>query len=406
MLPREKFFLAAPLIFGLISVALFHTYEGWRVRTNKMEDKFPLPLFNGTFFEPQLLPSFYPSPSTKPPLNCQVGTWADRGNTFAHLDPICCGWDRRGRLLKEIESVTFAPTCGWKGVDQNSFGGQAFTGNDEELLPTGGFACQCTPERQRSIQGYEWEPEHCHLPSWNASAFCLQLKDRNILWLGDSAGGQLATTLHNYIVWGRGGCGHAMVHHASDTLVGKQFGVLNRGRPWIEVIRSLSFFPDIVVLGTGPHISAGSGTTSYIEVLRTVRNEYIKNFANTNLTFVWRTNLGAGCLVAGDLLKPLPKAPQSLDGYWAKVNASQTLYNFQLLEQWDDIAINFWKEVAKQYKNVLTLDLRPLWRRPDAMQGAGQDRPWNCIHLCTPGPLRFAARQLHKTLVNIDHVKQ
>ena len=422
-LRETAFFIGGPFVLGTFSVAAFHAYETWRTRV--LDNSNPPPLLNGIFLTTRLpladlnplpsetpsnSPTNSPSPSLVPPPNCEAGMWVDRGTDFAHLDPVCCGWDRRrrGRALEEINNGTEAippPVCGWTGVNQNSFGGQAFSGNDIEVLPTGGFACQCTPERQRAIQGYEWEPTHCHLPSWNATNFCRQLKGRSILWLGDSAGGQLATTVHNYIVWGRGGCGHAMVHHASDTLVGKKYGVLNRGRPWVEVIRSLPSPPDIVVLGTGPHISAGSGTASYLEVLNTVRKEYLENFANTSLTFVWRTNLGAGCLVAGDALKPLPESPKALEGYWAKVNATQNLYNFQLLEQWDDIAVDFWKEAGKMFRNVHTLDLRPLWRRPDAMQGAGQDRPWNCIHLCTPGPLRFAARQLHKTLTLIDNEK-
>ena len=126
------------------------------------------------------------------------------------------------------------------------------------------------------------------------------------------------------------------------------------------------------------------------EAQRATAARYDAGFAGSPLRLVWRTSLGAGCLVNGTPLAPLAAMPRDTPGHWAYINATQKLYNFQLMEEWDALALEFWRP----HPRAATLDLTPLWMRPDSMQGAGQVEPWNCIHVCMPGALRFAARQL------------
>jgi len=313
----------------------------------------------------------------------------DRGAAFAAADPPCCSWDRRRALLETAGGgggdAAAKPACTFDKVDMNT---QSFVGAAAALMPAGGYGCRCSPERQRAMQAYEWEPAACELPAWDAHAFCAALGNRTILWLGDSSGTQLAAAVHNYVAWGGAACGAQMECRLADTLTGKLYGVLNRGPAWTETVDAVR--PDIVILGVGAHIKHTFGTPAAVEVLETVHAAEAARYANSRMKVVWRTSLAAGCLVEGDAIAPLAALPRDVPGHWAHINATQKIYNFQMMEHWDHAALAFWRD----HPRVATLDLTPIWMRPDTMQGAGEVEPWNCIHQCVPGPLRVAARQL------------
>ena len=313
--------------------------------------------------------------------------WVDGGADYVAVDPPCCGWDR---LQQRRLGTTTKTVCSGETVH----GEQGFYGRNELLIPSGGFGCQCTPERQAAIQRYEWTPLECSLPAWDAAAFCKALGNRTMLWIGDSTGGQLAAGVHNYVSWSGGGCAHQFTHEISDTLNGNDYGVLNRGKRWVDHVKSTTpRRPDIVIVNAGAHIKnmVPGGTSALLQVLSTTREEFLSGSWHTEgethpMHLVWRTSLGAGCLVEGDVIAPLPAQPRDMPGWWEHVNATQKLYNFKLMYEWDSIAIEFWKHVP----GASILDLTPLWQRPDSMQGSGQHEPWNCIHLCSPGPLRVS----------------
>lgn len=332
---------------------------------------------------PSLSPSVSVSPSSHQPL-CSVrkrvnGTWQDRGEEFKNLNPPCCGFDRRLReLQKEPEEK---PKC-VRGSD-------IFRGNSKALIPAGGYGCQCSEERMNNMVKYEWVAHDCMLPVWDAREFCAALGSRTILFIGDSTNTQLAATIHNYVSWNNGECSGQISTEQSDTLNGINYGILNCGKPWDVLVESMTPKPDIVILGTGPHITHNVGTRGMVEILEYVRTKFESNIRMLPVHVVWRTSLGAGCLLKGTELKPLPSMPHDIPDHWASLNRTQKLYNYELMEMWDTMALDLWRN-----HSIYSLDLTPLWMRPDAMQGSGESAPWNCVHTCMPGALRMAARQL------------
>lgn len=373
-----------------------------------------------------------------------IGRWVDSGSKFADVDPPCCSWDpgpggiNNGAGYKAPRSAALTsssralsapsdarPVCSMDTIYGPLYNGaqhgQSFFGRDALLMPSGGLGCRCGVVRAAVIQRFEWTPDSCSLPAWDSGAFCRALGNRTVLWIGDSTGGQLSAAVHNYVAWGGGGCAHHFVHEPSDTLTGKNYGVMNRGKRWIEYVGELAAKgarPDIVILGAGPHIASirgrapaatlsGNssdadsvivGTPAFIEVLETTWKDFKDSGwgeGDHPLRLVWRTSLGAGCLVSGDALVPLPKPPRDTDGHWAHIDATQNPYNYREMEEWDEVAIKFWRE----REGVQVLDLTPLWQRPDAMVGSGTVKPWNCVHTCMPGPLRLGGRVLLNLLL-------
>lgn len=364
------------------------------------------------------------------------GQWVDSGSKFTAVDPPCCSWDpgpgginngagfqkspaRRAAASVDrtrARSLSAPLVCSMDTIYgplyNGALHGQSFFGDDALLMPSGGLGCRCGAGRAADIQRFEWTPHACSIPAWDAGAFCRALGNRSILWIGDSTGGQLSAAVHNFVAWGGGGCAHRFTHEPSDTLTGRNYGVMNRGRRWVEYVRELAAAgarPDIVILGAGPHIAseraagtqAGNvsddagvaGTDAFRQVLEMTWKDFQDSGwgdGDRPLRLVWRTSLGAGCLVSGDALVPLLKPPRDTDGHWAHVDATQNAYNYRLMETWDELAVKFWSERG----GAQILDLTPLWLRPDAMVGSGGVKPWNCVHVCMPGPLRLAARQL------------
>ena len=307
------------------------------------------------------------------------GDWQDRGKESVDVNPPCCGFDKRRRLVSEGNQTK--PVC-VGGTD-------IFRGSSDFLIPAGGFGCKCSEERMRDMVKYEWVPHKCTLPVWDAQVFCDALGSRTILFIGDSTSTQIAATIHNYISWNCGTCGNQIISEKSDTLTGNNYGVLNRGRPWDVIVENMDRKPDIVILGASPHVSYDYGTRGMIEILEYVRTKFESKIQMLPVRVVWRTSLGAGCLLKGADLKPLPSMPSNIPGYWNNLNRTQKIYNFELMEMWDTMALNLWRN-----HSISILDLTPLWMRPDVMQGSGDSAPWNCAHTCMPGALRMAARQL------------
>ena len=177
-----------------------------------------------------------------------VGKWVDLGDELLASNPPCC---RTGRILQE-GGEKFRCT-------KNSFESkEGFQGGSDIIIPGLGYGiddcARCPDEKLRNISRYEWIPSNCVLPAWNSDEFCSALGNRTILFIGDSTVRQLAVAVNNYISWNGGDCGKQMSYDLSDTLIGKSFGVANRGSTWLSILDRQTEFPDIVVLGAGSHV--------------------------------------------------------------------------------------------------------------------------------------------------------
>jgi hypothetical protein len=216
-----------------------------------------------------------------------------------------------------------------------------------------------------------------------------------MLFLGDSTSAQLTAAVHNYVSWGSGGCAAQLTHVTADTLVRRKFGASNRGCMWLDCLQELPAPPGVLVLNAGPHIHSEEGMA---DVLSTVRNQFLERrvpggaLAGTQL--IWATSLGGGCIPARQPLLPRNALPASEPEYGRRLSRTQKTYNYARMECWDSHAAEFWAGIP----GAAVLDLMPLWLRPDGRVDSGGDKLTNCVHMCSPGPLRFAARRLQRLL--------
>ena len=295
------------------------------------------------------------------------GRWTQTAAARAASHPPCCGWDG---------DIPVSPPCVRRG--------SSTPGRFENA---GGHACKCGAKRLAQMQAFEWVPRACELAAWDARVFCSALGSRRVLFVGDSTILQLWAAVKNYIVLGNGGCAARLIYDQGDTLIGRNFGKMNRGRHW--EVSAAEHSPDFVLLSAGSHITNES---SFRTVLTSVRDSFVNTHnANTSasprrrqLRLIWSTHTGANC---GDA--PLDRLPSQLEGYWEAQRSTRSTYQHSEFEGWDGLARAAWAGVP----NAFVLDLQPLWLRPDSKVGDG-----DCIHSCLPGVMLIAARLLQQLL--------
>ena len=214
--------------------------------------------------------------------------------------------------------------------------------------------------------------------------FCSALGRRRLTFSGDSTMQQLAASLMNFLSVAGAPCLVNVSFAHSDTLIGLNLGMDNRGFPFLDAARRVGW-PELQVINAGLHISKSADFT---RVLQTVKSSYEAALASADgrrlPRLIWATSVGTpyGPSV-------LPASPRDIPGYWERLrgNASGAqirLYNHDLLEGWDDQPVSFWRGMP--WASVL--DLRPLWQRPDAkVDPHGLD----VAHVCLPGPFREVA---------------
>lgn len=312
-----------------------------------------------------------------------VGAWREEPISGNGPHPPCCGWD--ATALPWRPAANSSLQCG-KNYERR------WDGSTTALMRSGGHGCSCDAVRAEKIQRVDWVPRDCALDRWNATAFCKALGRRKIMFVGDSTSGQVAASVHNYIAIGGGICSHQISSVLSDFLASDFLGpgVHDRGDTWNSTV--LHATPDIVILGLGPHIGK---QLNYTRILLHIRSVFITQFGGTPLRLLWRTTTGAGC--GPTILEQSPNAPS---GRWPPAPGmpwvNRTPYNWGLMEEWDNIAVQVWRDVP----GAAVLDMRPLWLRPDAAVGRG-----DCVHVCLPGPFRFAARLLLHELIGRNNLQ-
>lgn len=287
----------------------------------------------------------------------------------------CCGWDNRDwERFKDCGNAT-------SGVEGISGNGPAFTPNDS-YAKVGGHGCSC----DANMISARWVPKHCELKSWDKVTFCTLLRNRKMLFIGDSTMQQTAATVMNAVY---GNCHRSMAFGISDTLVGRSFGAMNRGKSWSVWVQE--FNPDIVVLSTGAHIH---NFTDFSSLLHEVYGNF-SLFANS--TFIWKTQNPGGCD---------NKMQSELNNeFWQNYSGHGDVKRFG----WDEFldrdvhAIQFFSRTP-----VPILDVRPLYMRTDAHPGSYPDTATyrDCLHFCchSKGPLHLIPILLHHTLMEFDHL--
>lgn len=336
-------------------------------------------------------PSSTPSPDTRPrcdslpgsPLHHMPGQWVRRAGAPAGPTQPCCGWDFTAPRSDQCARIVEDPP-----LHINFTGG--LVPSTGAYVPAGGNGCNpytCTPERVAAMLQWEWAPTRCAVAPWSAPAFCAALGGRRLAFTGDSTMQQLAAGVMNLLVEGAANCTPAVAFVHSDTLIGENLGVYNRGPTWLGAAGEAGW-PDLLVANAGMHVKADS---DFARVLATVRAGYEEALGDPAVGparlphLVWATSTGAPC--ANDIL---PAPPRDIPGYWAAQRAQRgkQIFNHDRMEGWDDDAVAFWG--GTPWASVL--DLRPLWMRADAKSNpAGCDDP---VHMCMPGPFRTVAAWL------------
>ena len=251
---------------------------------------------------------------------------------------------------------------------------------------------------------YEWEPSRCRLLEWDARKFCRQLGNRSVLLMGDSTVHQTDHTIRSWIRSGFGGdadagCERQIFFRLSDTLIGRDFGINNRGMKWAQAVGEVA--PDVVILSAYRHIVY---TEHFLAVINQVSHEHQSLFPDVEL--FWMTAVGAGCDL--DILEHPPSAQTD---YWRRYEGM--VYQYDQFAQWDDHA----REVLGGKRKSHILDLQPLHLRADAHPGSSpgvivRDRReterWkvDCSHMCMPGPLDLVPQLIYHELVRLDEERQ
>lgn len=294
-----------------------------------------------------------------------IGEWTfvdPRNRSFA--SPICCGWGDHDFARNEEE-------CG-DSWPENMTILRGIPGNIHQRMCCN--ACTC----DKFVDKYEWKSPN--LPSkFDAVETCRLLGNQIALFIGDSTMFQTATTLMNSLI--PGNCQMQIIFGLSDTLVGKNFGHLNRGAIWMSYVQNVQ--PDIVFVAVGAHISNVSFTDIVDQVLRDMKELQQKQ---QNITLAWKTQQPGGC--TEDIF--LPKHP-SMVHYL--MDPSVYSYNWDQFYERDLMLIHRLQKVGVPY-----LDMRMLYSRSDSHIGNG-----DCIHMCSPGPLDVIGLLFQQFLIDMKN---
>lgn len=184
----------------------------------------------------------------------------------------------------------------------------------------------------------------------------------------------------------------------SDTLVGRSYGGMNRGRTWRSFADEVE--PDIVIATLGAHVHADDAT--FMEVVDEVLGEMRElRRRRPGVRFAWKTHQPGGCTT--EIRHPSDAARAAREMDYASMENS---YNWDRFYARDLMLISRLREVGMHY-----LDMRMLYSRSDAHVSSRRDESRDgvdeigyvdCLHMCSPGPLDVIGRLFHQLLVRLD----
>ena len=314
------------------------------------------------------------------------GEWVWLGNNRTFDSPECCGWADKKQTINDIILGEENGKCNmnitkYMEVSKIEFGLHNGDANYPSMV--GWNACECND----FVDEYVWESPTLD-QHFNASDTCRMLRNRKVLYIGDSTGHEVASTLMNSFRPMGETC-HTNIYFAiSDTLIRQKYGAMNRGWRWNRYVQKVN--PDIVIVSVGAHINAND--TVYLSIVDQVLHEMVEmKKERPNIQFAWQTQVPAGCTdnitsphnvsIAGEMSMKLPN------------------YNHGRFFQRDLMLISRLQEIQMPY-----LDLRMLYSRTDShvnLQADGM-KVADCLHICVPGPLDVIGRLFHKLLLEME----
>lgn len=297
--------------------------------------------------------------------NSQVGSghWSSISDRF--YDIPCC-------------SRKFAGECKYPASHLNMKVGnktfRTFQGLEYTYSRFYGNTCKC-----KNPDPMKWKPKSCKMMDIDGQLLCKLLRNRTVLFIGDSSMEQSAAALINVIRLDKGGCETSVTHGLSDTLVlsPKPYDPQDRGLYWLDWVEI--YKPSIVIMNVGAHIST---VKQYTEILTQVKMDY--STRTDDFELIWKTINPGGC-----------STEPNVDIDWSVYNASNK-YQYPRYDKFDRIAKNILGP------SVPVLDMSPLKKRGDAhpsSHGSSFQGKKDCLHYCWPGPLTFIARILQQHLL-------
>jgi hypothetical protein len=248
-----------------------------------------------------------------------------------------------------------------------------FRGLPDRLTSMGGRGCGSQCQRHFADE-FRWNSTN--LPIWDATDFCTRLGDRRILMIGDSTMSQAATTLMNAAHVAQ--CQTQMFFFLSDTLLNQEYGNLNRGEHWLDLVANHSKRDDdIIVLTVGGHVLKQRDLSGVSDTVIQQMVELRKK--RPGLQFVYKSQQPGGC------------TPQIANVSWTPSEAARQFpwrrklfnFNYPLMYEYDERTIR-----KLQAHNIPFLDMRMLYSRSDAHPySRGRGKVTDCLHFCSPGPL-------------------
>ena len=239
---------------------------------------------------------------------------------------------------------------------------------------------------------YTWQSPN--IPAvFNPVDTCRLLGNSTVLLIGDSTMDQFTLTLENSLWPGK--CQTQVTFGLSDTLVGRSYGRMNRGKVWKELVEEIK--PDIVIVTVGAHIL--SDDASYTEIVDQVLNEMqVMQQENPDLKFAWKTQSPGGC--TKDIVSPTDTSMAAKKLNFTDNSYGKDHYNWYQFYNRDLMLLS-----RLQMVGIPSLDMRMLYSQSDAHISSQSGRHImrgviDCLHICLPGPLDVVGQLFHQLLLD------
>ena len=273
----------------------------------------------------------------------------------------CCGYDGHDHR-HNIE------VCG--GI--NLAGLSDYQAREDIRMQAGGHACHCDRKEGRSSvnsrEKYSWVPHQCSLSEWSPDKFCKLLRDKRILFVGDSTSVQTANAL---MAMTYKKCATNLYTARDDNFYGNKL---------VDFVKR--FKPNILIVSYGPHAQDDEDVRIELKHIQEMLRELERKETEitNNMKVLWKT-INPGHEECWNATSPVPS-----------FKALPNRYHWERFPVWDAMALN--ANLSFRNDPIGLLDMGALYYRPDAHPGE------DCLHFCLPGPIDIVGRILLQMLEN------